>query len=118
MNAPRGKPLAMPLAMVMMSGSTSYASMANIFPLRPNPLWTSSTMSRIPRASRISLTLPRYPAGSGMMPPSPMIGSMMNAATSSLVSYLMMSSTVSAQASEQEPEHIRHRYGSGVGANA
>ena len=86
MNAPSGKPLAIPLAMVMMSGSTSYASTANIRPLRPNPLCTSSTMSRMPLGVEDLLDPLRYPSGNGMMPPSPMIGSTMNAATSSLVS--------------------------------
>ena len=38
----------MPLAMTMMSGSTSQCWTANSSPVRPKPVWTSSAMSRIP----------------------------------------------------------------------
>ena len=47
--APTGAPLAMPLAMTMMSGSTPQCSIANQRPpVRPNPDWTSSAIKRPP----------------------------------------------------------------------
>ena len=44
---PRGRPEATPFAMAIMSGSVSQCSIANILPVRPMPLCTSSTMSRM-----------------------------------------------------------------------
>ena len=41
-------PLVIPFASVMMSGCTPKCSMANIFPVRPNPLITSSAISSTP----------------------------------------------------------------------
>ena len=47
--APMGTPLAMPLAKVMMSGSTPQCSMPNILPpVRPQAVCTSSQMNRPP----------------------------------------------------------------------
>ena len=41
-------PPAMPLAMVMMSGTTPSCSQANHAPVRQNPDWTSSAMKTMP----------------------------------------------------------------------
>ena len=48
MTAPSGMPLAMPFALVTMSGSTPKCSMAHHLPVRPIPLCTSSATSRMP----------------------------------------------------------------------
>ena len=48
MQTPSGMPLAMPLAMQTMSGSTPECSMAHHLPVRPAPHCTSSTTSRMP----------------------------------------------------------------------
>ena len=49
-----GMPLAIPFAMVMISGSTPQCSIPNILPpVRPNPVWTSSTIISAPAASQI-----------------------------------------------------------------
>ena len=56
--APRGAcPLAMPLAVSRMSGSTPQCSIAHILPVRPAPDWISSATSRMPCLSQI----PRRP---------------------------------------------------------
>ncbi len=47
-------PEAIPLAAVMMSGTTWKCSKANHLPVRPNPDWTSSKISRMPCLSQIS----------------------------------------------------------------
>jgi hypothetical protein len=54
MQIPRGMPLAMPLAMHTMSGSTPECSMAHHLPVLPAPHWTSSTTSRIPCRSQMA----------------------------------------------------------------
>jgi len=46
--AESGNPAARLFAIVMMSGSTPECSMANIFPVRPNPDWISSQMRTMP----------------------------------------------------------------------
>ena len=58
-----GSPDAMPLAMTRMSGSTSQCWTANISPVRPNPVWTSSAMSRMPCWRVISRSRGRKPGG-------------------------------------------------------
>ena len=53
--APSGTaPPLMPLASVMMSGTTSQCSQANQRPVRPKPVITSSRMSRMPWRSQTS----------------------------------------------------------------
>ena len=42
------------LAVVMMSGATPECSMANILPVRPKPVWTSSTIRTMPCSSHSS----------------------------------------------------------------
>ena len=79
---PTGTPLAMPLAKVMMSGSTSHCSMPNILPpVRPHPVWTSSQMNRPPYLRTMPATSLKYSLGGVMNPPTPWIGSAMNAAS-------------------------------------
>ena len=48
MMMPSGMPLAIPLAMQTMSGSTPVCSMAHHLPVRPAPDCTSSATSRMP----------------------------------------------------------------------
>lgn len=43
-----GIPFAKPLAIVIRSGTTPLCSMANILPVRPNPVWISSAIMRMP----------------------------------------------------------------------
>ena len=61
-----GSPEAIPLAMTRMSGSTSQWRTANISPVRPKPVWTSSAMSRIPCWRVISRSRGRKPGGGTM----------------------------------------------------
>ena len=79
---PMGTPLAMPLAKVMTSGSTSHCSMPNILPpVRPQPVCTSSQMNRPPYLCTMSATSRKYSLGGVMKPPTPWMGSAMKAAT-------------------------------------
>src|SRR5512134_163303 len=73
--APSGSPLASPLARVTMSGIRPNLSLASIAPVRPIPVWISSTTRRTPfwRQSR-SASL-RYPGGCIRTPLSPWRGS-------------------------------------------
>ena len=75
-----GKPLAMPLAIVMMSGSTpAWCSMPHILPpVRPNPVCTSSQMNTPPYLRTMSTAVLKYPSGASMKPPTPWIGSARN----------------------------------------
>ena len=54
--ADSGRPLAMPLAQDIMSGLTPCVCHANILPVRPKPVCTSSKISMIPYLSQISRT--------------------------------------------------------------
>ena len=73
-------PPAMPLAVVMRSGTTPSSSQANQSPLRQKPLCTSSAMNRMPLSRHHCASAGRKPRGGTMNPPSPWIGSMMTAA--------------------------------------
>src|SRR5215207_1989078 len=54
---PMARPLPRPLAITIMSGSTSKASMPQkCSPVRPKPVWTSSEIKSIPVSSRMLLT--------------------------------------------------------------
>ena len=76
MVTPIGMPLATPLAMVMMSGSTPQCSMPNILPpRRPKPVWTSSLMKMPPYLRTMSTAISKYSLGGVMKPPTPWIGS-------------------------------------------
>jgi hypothetical protein len=54
MKPPNGTPLAMPLAVQMMSGSTPQCSIAHQRPVRPMPVCTSSAISKMPCLSHNS----------------------------------------------------------------
>ena len=58
--APSGRPLAIPLARQTMSPATPQCSLANILPVRPKPVWTSSSTSRTPCSSQ---SVPQARAG-------------------------------------------------------
>ena len=53
----------MPLAMTTMSGVAVVHSVAKKRPVRPKPVWTSSTMSRMPWRSATSRSAGRNPSG-------------------------------------------------------
>ena len=52
--APTGMPLPIALAIVTTSGFTSSCSKPNHLPVRPKPVWISSTIISAPVASQIS----------------------------------------------------------------
>ena len=82
MSAQSGRPLAMPLATVIMSGATPECSMAHHLPVRPMPDCTSSTTSRMPCLSQMRRSSCRKTAGAGQYPPSPWMASTTMAAHS------------------------------------
>ena len=75
-----GRPAAIDFATVSRSGSTSKCSIANIRPVRPKPVCTSSATSTIPERSQISRSPSTNAAGAGTKPPSPSSGSKTTAA--------------------------------------
>ena len=81
MIADSGMPPAIPLAMVMMSGTTPSWLTANHSPVRQKPDWTSSAMKTMPFSLAHAASAGRKPSAGTMKPPSPWIGSMMIAAT-------------------------------------
>ena len=62
-----------------MSGSMPQCSQARKRPVRPNPVWISSAMNKVPYLRQRSSAERRYPS-SGMVTPLPWIGSTMKAA--------------------------------------
>jgi len=76
-----GMPFPRALAMVTTSGTTPSCWWANHDPVRPSPVWTSSTMNRICRSVQIRRTAAKYSAEAGFTPPSPCTGSSSTAAT-------------------------------------
>ena len=75
--AARGSPPAMPLAVVIRSGTMPKCSLANIAPVRAKPVWISSAMKTTSFARHQSTSAGRNPSAGTMKPPSPWIGSMM-----------------------------------------
>ena len=71
----------MPLAQVMMSGSSPKRPLANHAPHRPNPVITSSATNSTPVSRHTARAADRYPWGAGYTPPAPITGSQKNAAT-------------------------------------
>ena len=69
------------MASVIRSGSTPSASQANIGPVRPKPVMTSSTTNRMSSSRAASRIAFSQPAGGTITPPEPWIGSQKNAAT-------------------------------------
>jgi len=86
-----GNPLAMPFARVTISGSAFVCRMASHFPVRPMPVWTSSTIMRAPALSQISRTPSRNPSGGMITPASPWMGSTMTAAVSLSTAFFVAS---------------------------
>mgnify|MGYP006943395553 CR=1 FL=1 len=84
--APTGTPPPMPLAATIASGRSSGSASscwkANQSPVRPAPVWISSTISRVPCARVRRRASVRNPVGRGTTPASPLIGSSTTAATS------------------------------------
>ncbi len=78
-----GMPLAMPLATVIMSGSTPECCTDHHLPVRPEPACTSSHTSRMPYLSQIRRNSCMNSVGATRYPPSPWIGSTKIAAVSS-----------------------------------
>ncbi len=72
-----------PSRMQTMSGCTPVCSTAHHFPVRPTPLCTSSTTSRMPCLSQIRRNSCMNTVGATTYPPSPWMGSTKMAATSS-----------------------------------
>ncbi len=70
----------MPFAVVIRSGVIPNRSLANISPVRANPVWISSAMKTTSFAVHHSTMAGRNPSAGTMKPPSPWIGSMMTAA--------------------------------------
>src|SRR5260370_1285494 len=68
---PSGIPDAMPFAMQTMSGCTPVCSTANHLPVRPMPLWISSSTTRMPRLSHIRPTSCTHIHPALTYPPSP-----------------------------------------------
>ena len=100
---PSGMPLATPLAIVMMSGSTPQCSIPHILPpVRPKPVCTSSQMKTPPYFLMISTAISKYSGGGVMKPPTPWIGSAMNPAMRPVVVVRISSSMSLAQAMPQE----------------
>src|SRR6266487_3656057 len=80
--APIGTPPAKDFAHVSKSGVTPKCWIANIFPVRPNPDWISSTINNAPRSSQILRAACTYSTFAGYTPPSPCITSKITAAVS------------------------------------
>ena len=64
-----------PLAIVMRSGATPSRSQANIGPVRPNAVITSSTTNRMSSSRHASCIAFSQPSGGTITPPDPWIGS-------------------------------------------
>src|SRR2546426_4272662 len=74
--APIGSPPPRDLAIVKMSGTASECSIAHIFPVRPRPDWTSSSIRSAPWSFAIFAIRSIHPGGGTMYPPSPWTGAM------------------------------------------
>ena len=90
-------------------------STANIFPVRPIPVWISSTMSRMPCRSATSRSRRRKSGGGTTKPPSPRIGSTTIAATRSACTSVMNRCS-RPRIAHSVGSGALVRYGSGYGA--
>lgn len=79
--AASGRPPAMPLAVVIRSGTMPSSSHANHWPVRQKPDWISSATKTMPFSLANFTISGRKPLVGSMKPPSPRTGSMMIAAT-------------------------------------
>ena len=59
----------------MMSGTTSQCSTANILPVRPMPVWTSSAIRSTPKRLQVSRRRGQKSSGGTIAPASPCTGS-------------------------------------------
>lgn len=74
--AASGYPLAIALAVTTISGLTPlYLNPQKSFPIRPNPVWTSSETTNPPYFLVSYANFLKYPLGRGTTPPTPKIGS-------------------------------------------
>src|SRR6266550_846080 len=83
--APMGIPPAIDFARQRMSGASPYCSIAKSVPVRPNPVWTSSTMRSAPRSAQTRAASCANSRVAGRTPPSPWTSSKMNAAVRSVI---------------------------------
>ena len=79
--AASGRPPAIPLAVVIRSGTIDSSSQANIWPVLAKPVCTSSAIKRIPFSLQNLLRPGRNPLQGTIKPPSPRIGSITMQAT-------------------------------------
>ena len=105
--APTGMPFPSALARATTSGTTPSCWKPNHSPVRPRPVWISSTIINAPVRSHRSRIAARYPGGAGMTPPSPWIGSISTAPT--------VASTAASRASTSP--HTTCLKPSGIGEN-
>src|SRR5580692_11266145 len=114
-----GSPPAMPLAVVIRSGTTPSWSTANQLPVRQNPDWISSATNTIPLARQYAARPGRNPSGGTTKPPSPWIGSITTAATffSPTCAWIRPVTTSSASAWQAAgpPERVGHGHPVDVG---
>ena len=82
--AANGKPPAIPLAKVVISGETPTVFAPNISPVLPKPVWTSSKINNMPFFLAIFFNSCKKYFEEGIYPPSPSCISTTNAATSSI----------------------------------
>ena len=117
--AASGNPPAMPFAVVTMSGTMPSCSDANILPVRAKPACTSSATKTMPFSRAYSTSAGRKPSAGTMKPPSPWIGSMTIAATSSAPTCLSIMLITRCAASSPDtfvPAAASSRYGYDMGA--
>lgn len=72
MQAPNGKPLPIPLALITISGTIPACSNPQkVSPVLPNPVWVSSATTRPPQSLTILTTLRIHSGGIILSPPAP-----------------------------------------------
>ena len=105
---PMGEPFAIPLAKVMISGSTPQCSMPHhLSPVRPQPVCISSAMKTPPASRTIGTIRSKYVFGGVTKPPTPWMGSARNAAIRPLVVVAIVSSRSCTQSSTNSSSLIQ-----------
>ncbi len=87
------------MATVIRSGSTPSAWQANMGPVRPKPVMTSSTTNRMSSECAASHMALSQPLGGTMTPPEPWMGSQKKAATFSAPSSATLARSAATDAS-------------------